>query len=293
MTAITPTAVNYGERELVLAGLDEALLGVDELVPLDDARFLETHEIYEGCSDQQQRIIEWFGERIAPSLSADRPFRVLSVGCGGGLLDVPVASRFAAQCAQLHYVGVNPNPVECAVFERVFRKAVSGARLELFPEPFETFHTDQQFDLIHFVHSLYYLPDAAEALRKAKRLLAPEGRLVACHAPREALNDLAVRFYDKHYERPTLFAEDLAELIGGWGWSCERQRVDARVDVTSFVKGDPGIGHALRDFMVQVDSRKLPSEVLLLVERYLQHITVEDRERAYIPHPVDAFLIDG
>ncbi len=294
MTSSHPTAAELEERERLLARLDEALSRVDDLVALDEARFLETHGIYEGRSDQRQRIIEWFGEAIAPMLRRDRPFRVLSVGCGSGVLDVPVATQLASRTDGLDYVGVNPNRVECELFGRLFRGAsLPRARVEVVPAPFEAFETDRAFDLIHFVHSLYYLPDPAAALEKARKLLAPGGRLVVFHAPCEALNDLAVRFWDKTYARPTLFAEDFAQLLDRWGWAYERRRVEATVDVTPFVKRDAEIGLALRDFIVQVDSQCLPPPVQEIVERYLRLIAVEDRGRDQIAHPVDVFFIDG
>ncbi len=250
--------------------------------------------VYEDRSDQRQRIIEWFGEEIASALRPDRPFRVLSVGCGSGMLDVPVATRLAARTTDLHYVGVNPNPVECEAFQRAFREAaLRGARVEVAPATFEAFEAHGAFDLIHFVHCLYYMPDPAAALEKARKLLAPGGRLIVFHAPREALNDLAVRFWDKTYARPTLFAEYYAELLDRWGWAYERGRVEAAVEVTPFVEGDPDIGLALRDFIVQVDSQRLPPPVQEIVERYLRLIVVQDRGRNHISHPVDVFFIDG
>ncbi len=287
-------AFGTGERERLLARLDEALARVDDLFSLDDARFLETHGIYEGRSDQQQRIVEWFGEEIAPTLRPDRPYRVLSVGCGSGMLDVPVAKRLASRTGALRYVGVDPNRVECEVFERLFRRAsLPGARVEVAPTTFEAFETGGAFDLIHFVHCLYYMPDPSAALEKARKLLSPGGRLVVFHAPREALNDLAVRFWDKKYARPTLLAEDLAGLLDRWGWAYERGRVEAALEVTPLVDGDPEIGHALRDFIIQVDGRRLPAPVREIVERYLRLLVVEDRGRNHISHPVDFFIIDG
>lgn len=294
MTTYAQTAGELEERERLLARLDWALARTEELFLLEEARFLETHGIYEGRSDQQQRIIEWFGEQIAAALLPDRPFRVLSVGCGSGMLDLPVATRLASGTTDLRYVGVNPNRAECEVFERLFREAsLSGARVEVVPETFEAFETDRAFDLIHFVHCLYYMPDPSAALEKARKLLAPGGRLVVFHAPREALNDLAVRFWDKKYARPTLFAEDLAALLDRWGWAYERGRVEAAVEVSPFVDGDPDIGLALRDFIIQVDSQRLPPRVQEIVERYLRLIVVEDRGRNHIAHPVDVFFIDG
>ncbi|MDJ0865444.1 MAG: class I SAM-dependent methyltransferase [Myxococcota bacterium] len=294
MSTHVSTAVELEERQRLLARLDQALARVDDLFSLDDARFLESHGIYEGRSNQQQRIIEWFGEQIAPALRPERPFRVLSVGCGSGMLDLPVATRLVSRTAQLHYVGVNPNRVECEAFERRFRQAaLPAARVEVVPATFEAFEADRAFELIHFVHCLYYMPDPSAALEKARKLLAPGGRLVVFHAPREALNDLAVRFWDKRYARPTLFAEDLAERFDRWGWGYERGRVEAAVEVTPFVEADPDIGLALRDFIIQVDSQRLPPLVQEIVERYLRLIVVEDRGRNHISHPVDVFFIDG
>lgn len=278
-------------REYLLARLDEALARVAEIPCLDEARFLETHSIYEGRSDQRQRIIEWFGERIAPAVPTDRPFRVLSVGCGGGQLDVPIASRLADQNDELIYVGVNPNRVECEVFERAFREeSIPAVQVEVVPATFEAFQASGTFDLIHFVHSLYYLPDPAAALEKARKLLAPGGRLLLFHAPCEALNDLALRFWDKHFVRQTPFAEDVAKLLDRWGWSYQRERVEAAVEVTPLVNGDAKIGLALRDFIIQVDSQRLPLALQELVDRYLHLIAVQDRGRAQIAHPVDVFL---
>lgn len=293
LSTYAPTA-ELEERERLLARLDEALARIDDLCCLDEGRFLETHGIYEGRSDQQQRIIEWFGEEIAPSLRPHRPFRVLSVGCGSGMLDVPVATRLASRAAELQYVGVDPNRVECEAFERLFREAsLPGARVEVVPATFEAFETGRAFDLIHFVHCLYYMPDPSTALEKARKLLAPGGRLLVFHAPREALNDLAARFWDKTYARPTLFAEDFAALLGRWGWAYERGRVEATVEVTPLVKGDPELGLALRDFIIQVDSQCLPTPVQEIVDRYLRLIVAEDRGRSHIDHPVDVFVIDG
>ncbi len=294
-----PSSLAREQRNDLLGSLDRALIGSSDLVPLTDARYLKTHGIYEGRSDQQRLILDWFGDQIAPTLQPDCSFRVLSVGCGSGILDVPIAMRLAKQTDDLHYVGVDPNRIECQAFQQLFTDAsLNPARLEIVPTTFEDFEATSRFDLIHFVHSLYYMPDPAGALEKARKLLAPGGRLVVFHAPCEALNDLTVRFWDKQYARPTLFAEDFAETLDAWSWDYERKRVDARLEVTPLNHADPAhadssIGFALRDFIVQFDSRRLSRPVQDLVGRYLRLISVEDRGETHIPHPVDVFVIGG
>jgi SAM-dependent methyltransferase len=283
-----------GDLRDLLARLDRALARVDAVEPLGERRFLETHVLYEDHSDQRRRIIEWFGERVLPAATRDRPFRVLSIGCGSGLLDVPVAARLAARTGDLRYTGVDPSRIECEAFARCFDDAaLTGARLRVVAAPFEAFQAPPDFDLVHLVHCLYYMLDPTAVVDRAWRLLAPGGRLVVLHAPRGALNDLAARFYDKQFGRPTLFADEFAGLLDRRGWFYERERIDAQLEVSAMVRGDEDVGSALRDFIVQVDSRRLPPAVLTLVERYLDLVTVEDGGRFVIDHPVDAFVIGG
>jgi len=284
------------QPSVLLEQLDRALEGSAALEPLADERFLETHVLYEGRSDQQRRLVDWFREAVAGSLDPARPFRVLSVGCGSGILDVPVAADLAARAGSLDYVGIDPNAVECEAFARRFAAAELGPTATLAVEaiPFEDHSPCRPYDLVHIVHCLYYLPDAEAALQRAWAMLAPGGRLVVVHAPCGALNQLSSRFYDKGYGRPTWFAEDCASALDRWGWTYRRVRVDARVDVTPLWTGDEWVGHALRDFIVQFDHDGLPSDVQQLVERYLTAIaTGAPGEPRYIAHPADVFVIDA
>ncbi|MEM7409345.1 MAG: class I SAM-dependent methyltransferase [Myxococcota bacterium] len=296
LTTPIPTAVELRERERerLLALLDASLAEIDALVPLDEARFLETHALYEGRSDQRQRIIEWFAREITPARRRDRPFQMLSVGCGSGLLDLPILQGLSSRSAEVHYVGVNPNRVECAAFERLFREtAPQGVSVELVPATFEAFQTDLVFDHIYFVHSLYYMPDPAAALEKARKSLAPGGRLIVFHAPCEALNDLAELFWKKEHSRPTLFAEGFAKLLDRWGWNYQQSRVEGAVEVTPLLEGDTDAGLALRDFIIQFDGRSLPASVQEQVARYLRLVAFEHQGRNFISHPVDVFSIAG
>jgi SAM-dependent methyltransferase len=288
------SSLAHGQRKDLLVRLDGALIGTSDLVPLGDARYLETHGIYEGRSDQQRLIIDWFAKHGIPSLQTKGTFRVLSVGCGSGVLDVSIATRLQEQTNGLHYVGVDPNRIECEAFQKNFSEAsLDQARFEVVPTTFEDFGAAGGFDLIHFVHSLYYMPDPTAALEKARKLLAPGGRLIVFHAPCEALNDLTVRFWDKQYQRQTLFAEDFAKTFDAWRWDYERERVDARLEVSPLANPNSSIGLALRDFIVQFDTLGLSESIQDIVDCYLRLISVEAHGETHIAHPVDVFVIDG
>lgn len=289
----TDSAYAPAELSALLERLDTALESVDSISALEGQRFLETHRAFEASSNQQSRIIDWFDDRIGAVEPSDRPYRVLSVGCGSGLLDVPVAQQLAREGACVEYTGVNPNEAECDAFARLFAEAgPASARLELARVPFEDFETEERFELIHFVQSLYYVEDPQLALQHARRLLAPGGRIVVFHAPLAALNQLAVRFYDRWLGRRTLFADDVATILHSWSESCDRESVDTHLEVTSIAERDPQLGLALRDFIVQVESSELPQEVQELIDSYLDAVTTRGTaERSFIPHPVDAFVV--
>lgn len=289
----TASPSSSSARDSLLADLDAALGEIGELPHLDEARYQTTHQLFEGLSDQRARIIEELCRRVDPSAPADRPLRVLGIGCGAGEVDLALAGSLAASSGELVYVGVDPNRAQCEATEEMFADAdLPRVRLDVAVETFDDFEAEQRFDVVHFVHSLYYMPDPAAALERARRLLGPGGELVIVQAPREELNELAVRFYDKSYARPTLFAGDVAELLTGWEWDFERDRIDARVDVTA-LDGDAEVGDALRDFIAQIDVRRLPGAVQELIERYLHLVAFESGDRSYIAHPVDAFFVSA
>ncbi len=272
--------------------IDTALKQSSDLVPLTDARYLEAHGIFEGRSNQQQLILEWFGNQIAPTLPQEGVCRVLSVGCGSGVLDVQIATRLVEQTKDLLYVGVDPNKIECETFQRNFTQAsLDSVKFEVEPTTFDQFEAECSFDLINLVHSLYYMPDPAAALQKARKLLAPGGRLVVFHAPCDEMNSLTEPFWQKLYGRSTLFAEDFRRLFDAWHWNYERARVDAKLEVSPLTHANQEVGIALTDFIAQIDSTRLDKPVQDLIARYLDLVSVEDENETHISHPVDVFVI--
>ncbi|MGK0264396.1 MAG: hypothetical protein ACI8UD_003057 [Planctomycetota bacterium] len=105
------------------------------------------------------------------------------------------------------------------------------------------------------------------------------------------MNALTSRFYDKQYGRKTLFADDFAAVLDATDYSYQCERIDARIDVTAMFGNQQAEAHALRDFILQFDSRSMPVAVTEPVERYLRLIADGTRSSASIAHPVDVFVI--
>jgi len=261
-------------------------------VPLDDARFLATHRAFENSSGQRELVIAWLRRHSAKQADHTGTLRVLSIGCGDGAVDVPTARALAGKFGNLEYVGVDPNAAGLEHYGRRFAAAdLPGVTSTTHEGVFDEFEAGGLFDHIHCVHSLYYMPDPASALERALGLLAEGGELVLFHAPRKELNALTTRFYDKYYGRKTLFAEDIASVLDATEYDYRRERIDARIDVTPMFGNRQTEAHALRDFILQFDSRRIPAAVTEPVESYLRLIADGTRNAATIAHPVDVFVI--
>ncbi|MFT4841060.1 MAG: SAM-dependent methyltransferase [Planctomycetota bacterium] len=280
---------------MLLAKIDRALESVGQLVPLDDARFLATHRTFENSSGQRELIIDWFRRHIAEQVAKAGKAgarRILSIGCGDGSVDVPIARALTDKFGSIDYVGVDPNAAELQQYDANFAAAdLPGVTATANKGTFAAFEANGLFDHIHCVHSLYYMPDPASSLARALGLLAEGGELVLFHAPRQELNALTSRFYDKQYGRKTLFADDFAAVLDATDYSYQCERIDARIDVTAMFGNQQAEAHALRDFILQFDSRSMPVAVTEPVERYLRLIADGTRSSASIAHPVDVFVI--
>ena len=78
------------------------------------------------------------------------------------------------------------------------------------------------FDVITFVHSMYYVPDVAATLRAAHDLLRPGGELLVLSAPRGALNELVDVLAPPVDGHRQWFSDDVAAGVADAGLRSER-----------------------------------------------------------------------
>jgi len=252
---------------------------------LSETRFLETHVAFEGASTQQRQILAALSQPKGPA-----PESVLSIGCGSGILDVPLARRLSAR-GPLRYVGLDPNPSHCRIFRRELR--AHGVEGDAIASDFETHETPARFDLVLMVHTHYYLRDVPRELARAAALLRPNGRLVLAAAPREALNRLAQLFWPDRPEAELWFSEELEALFERAGVEAPAHRIEGRLDVTPCFRGTE-LGVAIRDFVAQVDTRALSDRLVAHIDETLRAMSRKEADgRWTAPHPVDLYELDA
>lgn len=114
--------------------------------------------------------------------------RVLDVGCSTGYL-----ADFLTRERECQVIGLEPDAEAAAAAEERLPGRIRNGGTELFP----TFNAGS-FDVVLFADVLEHLLDPAQALRDARRLLAPGGRLVAS-IPNVAHGDVRLMLLAGHF----------------------------------------------------------------------------------------------
>ncbi|MBT6919693.1 MAG: methyltransferase domain-containing protein, partial [Planctomycetaceae bacterium] len=173
-----------------------------------------THETFERSSTQQPLVLRALEELIGSHQEGAGPLRILSVGCGSGILDNQLIASIASSSRSFKYTGVDPNPVACHRFRKNFDKlALKNVELDLKVQGIEALDINEPFDIIQLTHALYYFKDPADTLEKLRDLLAPNGKLIMVHAPNEYLNQLSECFWSHHVDHDIWFSNRLEEHL--------------------------------------------------------------------------------
>jgi SAM-dependent methyltransferase len=269
----------------VLDQLRSARSGEPALPHLAPNTYARGHAAFEALSDQRTLIGRHLSARLARRDTG--PVALLSVGCGDGSLDAPQAAVLTdvSPARPVRYVGVDPH-VGSTTALAVAMAALGRDTLsaEVHASTFAEAPVSGVFDVVTFVHSMYYVPDVAATLLAAYELLRPGGELLVLSAPRGALNvlvDVLAPPVDGHRQ---WFSDDVAAGVTEAGLRTEEtSTLDARLRLDA-------ASHEVLDFTVQA---RLTPELRPLVRAYLDAVSVECPTTGvlHVPHPVDVYCV--
>ena len=269
--------------------IDRHLNALGDVDELDDERYHLTHERFEAASNQRERILEWFATFLGSRRSGDQdPFELLSVGCGGGVMDRRIADTAAAARGPVHVTGIDPNPRHIPAFRAEFDE--SPHPIETFIGGFEDFEGERRYDLVYFLHCLYYFEHIEQPLADAVDRLGPDGAIVVLQAPNDDLNHLADRVWRKQFSQSAWYSDDVRRILESMDGRTSCERIDARVDVTPCFRADDPAGEELLDFIVQAETRRFSEDFRGSLRDSLRAICDADGDRLYAAHPVDVLV---
>lgn len=264
---------------------------LNDVTPLEGNRYADCLHTYEAASNQRELILRWFTDCVIPQLSTDSA-SVLSIGCGAGELDVSILAAGKEHTSTISYVGLEPDSQQCEKFvSRMKLESDQSIQVKAHNTNFEKFTEQRRFDLVLMVHSLYYMADAERAIESGLKLVNGTGNLIILLASNDTLNELSSSFWRIENGGSTWFSEDLTRYLEERGVPYERQRIEARLDITSCCEPQSEQGSRIADFIAQVPNAELPPRLQRMIVSYLEATSHIDGDVRWLPHNVDAFTI--
>ncbi|GAB7068189.1 hypothetical protein H7J06_17980 [Mycobacterium hodleri] len=272
-----------------LAGLRERVLEQPALPALTRERYARTHARYEAASDQRRRLQEWLVGELPPLLVDCEPVRVVGVGVGDGSVDAPLAAALATGGRRVRYTGVEPHAASAAGFaERMNSLGLQRLVPTVVIGDFADHDAGHPADLVHFVHSLYYVANLSAALDHGLSLLRSGGLLLAAVAPLEPLCVLTEMLCPWAGRTPW-FAEDVHADLERRGLSVATETIVGRLDVRDALSDPLGRGEDVLDFLIGARSRALTPSARERLLDYLRDVSLPGHP-GVVPHPVDVIM---
>ncbi len=258
--------------------------GEPALPALSGERYASTHTVYEAASDQRSLLQDWLSTELPPLLAQSDPVRVVGVGVGDGSVDASLALALAAGGRQVRYTGVEPHAPSALDFASRL-DALRGLTPTIVIGDFANHDAGHPTDLVHFLHSLYYVVDLSAAIDHALSMLRPGGLLLAATAPLEPLCVLTELLCPWGGQRPW-FAEDVRAELDARGLTLQVETLVGHLDVRDAVADPLGRGEAVLDFLVGARTSAMRPQSRERLIDYLLDISLPGRP-GVVPHPLE------
>jgi SAM-dependent methyltransferase len=279
------------DQSRIIDSIDRSVSNLEQVHALSDKDYAQCLEVFEANSDQRFRILDWLEEKILTDMLKSSN-SILSVGCGTGSFDEHVLKYLNRLMGQVKYLGIEPNQLEAAQFLKRMNAQNSDQMdvdTSVLVEKFGDRSFDQEFDLILFVHSIYYLDDRNDAIDAALNALNPGGILIIVVAPDESLNAIANLIWQRQMRKKSFFSDDLRRHFNARGIDYSETRISANLDATSGFSSTSQEGRDIIDFTVQTRTGLLPEPLQKDISDFLLSTSIVEDGNTYLPHPVDIF----
>lgn len=262
--------------------------------PLSMEAYAHCFSTFRKHSTEWLAMLRWTQERLLPRLPIKSPFAVLSVGAGNGDFDRRFAPLLHSQCKKLAYVMVEPNEAHCRrLRECLSGHAGEGVRFEVDPLPFEEFDIRRTFDLVHFTHCLYYIPNRQAAIEHALTAIGPKGLVLIFHQTPWGIDQVQQRFLKrvKGSDQEMFTSREIQKILGRGRIPYHLEEVESHINVSECFRPGSAEGEALLSFFLESDVRHLDPALKQEVLDYLDDLTYPRKDRRLLHHPVDIFIL--
>ncbi len=256
------------------------------------AQYIDAHEAFRRCSNQQRQICDWF-ERTG-LLEAGRDSvvpSVLSVGSGSGDLDCELIGRLECRGGAFVYDAVDPNGVALGRFRDRCGELGSALanRVWLYEGCFESFEPRHTYDLIHVLHSIYGMEDVGGMMEKAYRMLSVGGMMGVICSTDDGINCFKREVFEviDLPGRSGRVCEDVlvGTLSGLEGVSLSFEIIPSEIDVSECFDGTTE-GELVMSFILQSEFGRLTPGEQVAALQVLDGHAVERAGRRVLSQPM-------
>jgi SAM-dependent methyltransferase len=273
----------------MIESIDRAVADLAQIQPLNDGYYAQCLEIFEANSDQRLGLLDWLEAKVLSRIPQGSN-AILSVGCGTGAFDERILRYVRSPMNRVAYLGIEPNEVEAAEFlERMCTQKSEQVDVSVLVQKFGDRLFEQEFDLILFVQSIYYLEDRKDAIDTALQALKPGGELVIVIAPDEALNTIANLMWQRQMGQKSWFSVDVRAHFEARGLAYSETRISANLNANECFGESSEEGRNIVDFIVQTRTDQLPTGLRNDISDFLMSISKGEGSMTCLPHPVDIF----
>jgi histamine N-methyltransferase len=262
--------------------------------PLSKEAYSKGFKCYKRNSTECEVMLGWIRDKLLEGIPQRDSFRVLSVGSGTGDFDSRLLRILVSRLGHIEYVAVEPSEVHCEQCKaRLAADSLPDVQCEVHPVLFEEFGADGCFDLVHFTHSLYYIPDREAAVMRALDLIADDGRVLVLHQTTTGINQIQRRFLKrvKGDENEMFSSKELREILERRDIPYDLDVLDSHIDVTECLDLECESGQDLLNFFLECDLSGLEPEVKHELLSCVDGLSMLDRGRRLMLQPVAIFSI--
>ena len=250
------------------------------MIPLSGEYYVECNDVFRRTTNQSEQMLAET-RKFAEGRS---DLRILSVGSGVGLFEIPMLQVLGDKVAS--FDGVDVNQHACRILQEKLEKEF-GSSLDYKVEhrSFQKYQTDHRFEVVLFNHTFEYLSgDRLSWIQKSRDLLVESGNVLIFSPNRGGIN----RFYEEVFA--PCFSEDLDQLLTHIGMEHSTVAIEGQCDVTLFTGEDDDPDKVrLLSFLTQADCRDLPDvKQRELIDYYL---SLSGEDSSIIPHPATLFIL--
>jgi SAM-dependent methyltransferase len=262
--------------------------------PLSPEAYAHCFVTFRKHSTEWLAMLRWCQEHLLPQLPVKSPFATLSVGAGNGDFDWRLIQILKARLRHLEYVVVEPNQDLCrGLRERFSRHPFAGVHFKIDPVSCVDFAIHRPFDLIHFTHCLYYIPDRGAAIDHALKAIKDGGLVLIFHQTLLGIDQVQRRFIQrvKGSDEEMFTSQDIQAILDRGGIAYRLEEVESHINISDCFKPGSEVGEALISFFLESDTRRLDPALKQEVVDYLYELSYPRQDRRLLRHPVAIFAL--